>query len=164
VVAEDVSVREATEKDIPRILELWREVMEHHAALDEWYRTRPDAEEAYEKRLREQVSGDDARILVAESGGGLAGYVAGFLQERPPVYPDEALGAVGTIVVTESERRRGIATRLYRALACWLRERGATRVQLGAATANGAAVSFWKRMGLRAHAYSMSGPLPDERE
>jgi ribosomal protein S18 acetylase RimI-like enzyme len=164
VAVEDVTVRNATEEDVPRILELWREEMERRAALDEWYRTRPGAEDAYEKRLREQASGDESCVLVAETGGVLAGYVAGFLQKRPPVYADEALGAVGIIVVTESKRRRGIATRLYRVLARWLRERGATRVQLGAATANEASVGFWRRMGLRAHAYSMSGPLPDQRE
>jgi GNAT superfamily N-acetyltransferase len=83
--------------------------------------------------------------LVAEAGGRVVGMVTGQLV----VSTSEGGGSVlvEDLVVSASERRRGIGRALLRAVESWAAARGATRLQLLADRENAAALRFYERMG-----------------
>jgi ribosomal protein S18 acetylase RimI-like enzyme len=62
--------------------------------------------------------------------------------------------------VTASQRRRGLATQLSRALAGWAAERGATRGVLQVEEANTAAIALYARLGFSTHHHYVTRVAP----
>ena len=124
---------------------------------------------AYSKQtLRWFLRLPGAECLVAEADG----RIAGFLLAESEGHRAHLI----TIDVLEAYRRRGIGSRLLRAIEERLAERGVQRVDIETATDNHAAVAFWQRHGYRTvevlkryyldrlDAYSMQKPLPTPKE
>lgn len=124
---------------------------------------------AYSKQtLRWFLRLPGAECLVAEADG----RIAGFLLAESEGHRAHLI----TIDVLEAYRRRGIGSRLLRAIEERLAERGVRRVMLETATDNQAAVAFWQRHGYRTvevlkryyldrlDAYSMQKPLASPKE
>jgi ribosomal protein S18 acetylase RimI-like enzyme len=82
-----------------------------------------------------------ASCVVAETSGVVVGFILG--------ESDGKRGHVITIDVLEHARRRGIGTALLDTLERSLATHGVREVALETATANDAAVAFWKRHGYR---------------
>ena len=92
-----MKIREATIDDIPKILPVWRELMEFHARRDAFWTTRDDAEEAFSKYVCENTEKDDACVLVAEDNEKIVAYCQCLIVEYPPV------------LITKTLCRRGIS-------------------------------------------------------
>ena len=73
-------VRDAVRRDAAGIVNLWREMMELHAAYDLRFTFAPGAEREVERFMVDAMrSPRQARLLVAESEGQIVGYVLGNL-------------------------------------------------------------------------------------
>ena len=88
--------------------------------------------------------------FLAESGGRVVGYIAGHLTTR-----HGADGELQYLYVLSHVRRRGIGTRLIRALADWFCGQGARTVCVGVDADSPAAIPFYRALGAR--------PLSDEK-
>ena len=65
-MAKKVTVRKATVKDIPAAVELWKELMDLHKALDPVFTRRRGGHKAFAEYLRkEYIGGDRRRAWVA---------------------------------------------------------------------------------------------------
>jgi len=143
-------IRPGTEKDVPEMLRLWREMMDFHARLDSRFRPlpRPEGERAWEKHLHEHVWGsEDWCVFVAEADGRLVGQILGMTRDAIPVLEPERYGYVTDVVVDPAARRSRVGQALFAALKAWFRQRGVSYLQLSVTHANPTSQAFWRAMG-----------------
>lgn len=120
-------IRAAEVRDIPAVLELWRDAAEEPTATDD-----PDG-------LRALLERDGQALLLAIEGGEIAGtLIAGWDGWRGNLY---------RLAVRPSHRRRGIATDLVRAAEDRFGVLGVRRVHAGVVGGHPTAISFWKAVG-----------------
>jgi ribosomal protein S18 acetylase RimI-like enzyme len=146
----EFAIRPGTEKDLPAMLQLWREMMDFHARLEPRFRplSAPAGEQAWAKFVSDDVFGKkDWCILVAESRGELVGQIIGLVRDQYPVFEPELFGYVSDIVVHPRARRNGIGQALFDALVAWFRERRARHIELRVAHNNPASQAFWRAVG-----------------
>jgi len=154
-----VTVREATEEDLLRILELWKEFMDFHAERDAWYTRSGRGHECFAEFVRKNIATVEASVLVADvdvdvdvdtdAGAGAVGYAMARVGERPAVFDDRRTGEVLDLAVAAPHRRKGAGERLVGAVLDWFRGLGLARVELGAIVTNEVANAFWRKMGFR---------------
>ena len=81
-------------------------------------------------------------FAVDAEGGELAAWID-LLRDHPA----PGVWYLGTMLVTPSERSRGLGSRLYRELEAWLREQGAREIRLCVFERSPEALRFWTRLG-----------------
>ena len=136
-----MSIRLATEQDIPRILEIYRPYIENTAISFEY--TVPSTEE-FIQRFR----GITAFYpwLVWEENGTVLGYAYG---SRPCERAAYQWCASVSIYICPDAQGRGIGKALYQELECHLQKQGYKKVYAVITTANQASVEFHKAVGYR---------------
>ncbi len=147
-----VSIRRATESDLPTLGRLGAHLMRVHHAFDRARFMAPGSspERGYAWFLGTQIAEPDAAVFVAETADGIvAGYVYAALEPQSWKELREAAGYIHDVVVDEPVRGQGIAGRLMTVAIDWLRDRGAPRVLLGTATQNTAAQHVFEKLGFR---------------
>lgn len=142
-------IRMAKENDLPRILELYRELsmitteVEQHSStsLDDY------------RRVFAEISGNPKReLLVAEYKGEVVGTVALF------IIPNLSHGAtpyalVENLVVNLKYRRKGIATKLMEYTIARARQEGCHRIELCSSKVRRDAHRLYKSVGFKPEAY-----------
>jgi ribosomal protein S18 acetylase RimI-like enzyme len=134
-----VSIRSATDKDVPSLLSLLREFAEYENLLD--------ALEVNEPRLRAGLFGDGspAEALIAEYGGDAIGYAiffpnfASFRGQRG-IYLED-------IYIQPEHRRHGVGEMMLRQLAAIGASRGMVRIDFVVLDWNTSAIAFYKGLG-----------------
>jgi len=139
--------RRATPTDVPAIAQLWRALLDLHAAIDPAHRLRAAADDTLAAEARRALGDASAALWVAGASAG----VVGFCLARHEAAPRHAV-ETGRVLVTElfvaaSARRRGVGRALVAAALEWARERGAARVEVRVAARNAEGQAFWRAQG-----------------
>ena len=141
-------IRRAREDDWEDARALWREVDDLHARLAPTYFRKAARAEV---EWRELLASVGAGVFVAEdpARGDVVGVVCVRVYETPP---DPAMvplrrGHVELLVVSAAHRRHGVGSRLMQEVAAWSRRQGAVELVLTVWAGNGAAQSFYERLG-----------------
>jgi GNAT superfamily N-acetyltransferase len=154
-----IEVRPARPGDGGDLARCWIDLGNHYAALDPEAFAAPAADGLagwFEELLAQHRAGDSI-WLVAEVDGRVVGSVDAHLERpvedasrqilRDLARPRVTVDALG---VEEAYRRRGVGTRLMRAVEAWARERGAARIVLTTFAAGPTSMPFYQqRMGYR---------------
>jgi RimJ/RimL family protein N-acetyltransferase len=136
-------VREATESDAGALLALKRALDQETTfmLLEPGERTTTEADFAEE--LRAVAARPNAVVLVADTGGELAGYVeargGSFRRNRPTAHV--------VIGIRQSYAGRGLGGRLLTELEAWARAHGIHRLELTVMTHNERAVALYRKTG-----------------
>jgi GNAT superfamily N-acetyltransferase len=156
----EVTIRQATERDLAAIVRLWREMAGLHAEIEAMvWSLGPDAEEHCRRDLSECIGKDDHRVLVAVEGERVVGYLLASKARRPPVLSPTLHGAIHDACVTRSARRRGIGTRLVNAAMDWFRSEGLPTAAVSYALENGESAPFWRAQGFRPYQATCVRPV-----
>jgi GNAT superfamily N-acetyltransferase len=103
-----------------------------------------------EAQVRERLSlldDPERALLVAELGGGIAGFVDVHVQRT---VEEDPYGEVGGLAVADGHRASGIGRALLRAAAAWSRERGLAHLWIRANLERGPAThGFYEHVGCR---------------
>ena len=142
-------IRRATEKDIPKIIDLLAQVcLVHHNG-------RPDIFKVGTKYSREELLamlGDDSRpILVSvDEHGRVEGYCFAILQqyENNSVLTDIKTLYVDDLCVDEALRGRHVGKALYEAAVALAKAEGCYNLTLNVWSCNPSAMKFYEKMGL----------------
>ena len=150
-IMSEFRVRDARGGDREPIGTLWRELMEHHRALDPRFTIAPDGEKKYVRHALEMMRSANGRVLVAESieSGEVIAYIMGELQSRPPIALPGLYGFISDICVAEPWRKQGVGRALFLEMKRWFVTRKAIAIELYIAESNPAALAFWADMGLQ---------------
>jgi ribosomal protein S18 acetylase RimI-like enzyme len=148
---EAVAIRSASKADATAIAELYREAAAEALEREPTHFRLPDLE-AIRRRFADMIGSGEGRILVAEEGGDVVGFVDARL--RPPV-PDGVMLApragvyVEELAVRNGHRGRGVGRRLMDEVERWCRAQGGAVVMLDTGVRNEAAQRFYDRLGYR---------------
>jgi GNAT superfamily N-acetyltransferase len=129
-------VRPATDADGPKIHALARRFATSFVVSESHFLTSFDT----------VLSSHGARLLVAEEGGRILGYLLGFT--HPAFYANGRVGWIEEVMVEETARRRRIGASLVAAFEDWARSRGARLVALATRRAD----PFYLALGYAASA------------
>ncbi|NIO00798.1 MAG: GNAT family N-acetyltransferase [Candidatus Latescibacteria bacterium] len=143
----EIKVREASAQDVDILAELWREFMDFHRGLDNFFTRSKDGHERFADFVRTNIDSSNWLILVAVDGGKPIGYCMATIMDYPPVLEIEQFGFIQDIAVAESHRGKGVGTLLFKRVESWLKERGIGRIELQVASTNEASQAFWKQLG-----------------
>lgn len=155
-----MQIRRATEADLPGLVRLWIEFMDFHADTSLRFVRSADAAERWTAYLTGKLTEDDVRVLVADDGGELVGYLMAFVAEYPPIVEARRFGFVQEIAVTAGRRREGIAHRLFAEAERWLVDLGLPHIELRIDTDNEGSRSFWRREGFGPHTENLIKRYP----
>ena len=144
-----VTVRPATEADLPAMLSLWfslRAVRRDGVASRGCKEPSPAVVTGAEDRLREVIHSPKCRIVVAEHEGDVVGMAMlsdtfiGQLMEMPAVQ-------LTHLVVAEGQRRRGVGRALLSGAVAWAEEVGADEIVANVLPSLREANRFYARLG-----------------
>ena len=149
-------IRLAETNDIPRIIDLLRQVGQVHHEL------RPDLFRAgaqkYDEAALEALLKDPTRpIFAATAEGRLVGYCFCIHQvtKDDPVLCDRKNLYIDDLCVDEACRGQGIARALYTHVCAWAKDSGCAFVTLNVWCGNDSALKFYEKMGLTPRKISM---------
>jgi ribosomal protein S18 acetylase RimI-like enzyme len=147
----DVSIRPAVAGDAAAVAELYLEAARHGAELDPFVFVVPHRSVVLPKIERMIGEGSPAILVAEPDEGRILGYVIVLMDPVPGgTYRPVRYGFVDDIVVTRTERGRGIGSALIRAAETWARERGAEAMRLDTQANNVRALRFYRdHMGYR---------------
>lgn len=142
-------IRKAQRADVPRLVELWTDLMQIHADRDPRFALSDNATSVMIRRFHYLIQDRDALLLLSIEQDQVVGFAVGHIDQNLPFFKGEALGFVSDVYILPSHRRQGRARRLYLALQDWFRSRRVSSIQLHVAPFNPEAQAFWQSLGFR---------------
>lgn len=144
-----ITIRAATAADRPQLRRAIVELQDHERRL---HSTRLPGEQIADTYLAwiEHRATDNGAVLVAETGGIFAGFVAGWVEQDDNIAEtadSNRFGYVSDICVMPACRGRHIALRLLDSIEQHLGSTGITRLRIGSLAANAAARATYERAG-----------------
>lgn len=144
-----MEIRFATASDIPRMIDLLRQVGGvHHDIRPDLFRA---GAQKYDEAALEALLSDPARpIFAAVVDGTMMGYCFCIHQETKddPVLCDRKVLYIDDLCVDASCRRQGLAAALYEAVCAYARKEGYHAITLNVWSGN-SAEAFYKKMGMQ---------------
>lgn len=145
----DFAIREATQEDYSRLIELFAEVDAlHRKALPKVFR-KADGPARTEEYIFGIIANGDACLFVAEHHSQVVGFAQGFIRQAPdiPVIVPRRYGVVDDVVVREGFRRSGVGRSLVKRVEQWVLEKGVFQVELNVWEFNKGAMAFYEEVG-----------------
>ena len=139
------SVRDATQQDIDRVVELWAEHVDFHAQCDPRFERREGSEDGFAQHLRTQLDKSDYLLVVGEIDGEVAGFLNGELSDYPPCFAHRAHGFIDNLAVSPQWQRAGLGTALVEKAMAWFSAKGVTTVEGRVLLSNPMAMAFWQK-------------------
>lgn len=140
-----MEIRKAQNQDSPAILNLMRQLIEEHGALDKYYKHFSQYRDL-KRYIRETIADSGKILLVAEDHGAVLGYFIGVIEEAPYFSSEKFIGVVADAVVDKKHRRQGILKKLFEEALKWFKKKGMCYIELSVDARNKAAVTAWKNL------------------
>jgi GNAT superfamily N-acetyltransferase len=157
-----VSVRRATEADLPRIAEFLRHMLADMAAVGGHpVSTAPEQWKTAEAEFHDHLQAPDCLHLLAEVADtqpSTLGWAFARSTEREPMFESVRLLHISALYVSPAYRRRGIGRTLLAATLDWGRSIGCTEAELNVLIDNPAR-SLYRDLGFRAFEIEMTRKL-----
>jgi ribosomal protein S18 acetylase RimI-like enzyme len=151
-MADDLHIAPLDPADIELVGPLWKQLMDHVAALpDGLVPVRPSDEswELERAEMLEEMAGE-AFVLVARRGERVVGYAFVCIEGPDPVwYTGDKHAMLATLCVDEEERGDGVGSALMDAMDEELEHHGIEDVEIGVDTGNTVAAHLYRSRGYR---------------
>ena len=145
-----MTIRFATEQDIPQMIDLLRQVGEvHHQIRPDLFRS--GAQKYDEAALKKLLADEERPILAGVVDGKMVGYAFCVLQEtkNDPVLCDRKTLYIDDLYVEKDVRGGGVAQAIYRGVLDYAREIHCDAVTLNVWCGNDRAMHFYEKCGLK---------------
>ncbi|MGL6521314.1 N-acetyltransferase family protein [Aeromonas dhakensis] len=151
-----LEIRKAREQDIDAILELNRQIGEIHFAQAPQVFCPPSPEER--AFLLAAIAAEGRLFCVAEQDGAVAGFLTARIDinETIPFLSKEPICRIGTLVVDEGHRSRGIGKALIAHCDEWGKAQGASQLRLEVMAFNERAKALYERLGFKILSQTMA--------
>ena len=139
----------ATDSHVAEIVTIWKEFMDFHKRIDQFFSRSPDGHEKFGEFVKDSINSDDFRILVTIERHRVVAYAIGRIAKRPPVFQDKEYGLIIDMAVRSRYRRRGFGEKMLAKLCEWFESRNVRRIELNVVPENRIGYSFWKKHGFK---------------
>lgn len=153
-------IRPAREGDIPRVVELLRQVNEvHHTIRPDLFKT--DSRKYNDDELHAVFADPETPVFVYEADREVLGYAFCVVQihENDNNLVDGKTLYLDDLCVDEAARGRGIGTTLYRFVLDYAKRIGCHNVTLNVWEGNDAALAFYRKCGMKVQKTGMEQVL-----
>jgi len=157
-------IRLAEASDAERIGELWSEMVAYHAELDaQTFRPAERGAELYARGILDRLNDPQARVLVLEMDGEVAGFINGVVADiTTEMFMPLRCGLLADIYLRAAYRRRGFGRQLVERLALWFRSQGVDHFEWHVSARNQAALAFWRSIGAETTMLRMRAAIREE--
>lgn len=156
-----VTIRKVRQGDVGAVVELWKELMDFHKALDPVFTRRRGGHTTFAEYLRKEYIGRDRRrAWVAQAGRQIVGLCMAVIEDYPPVLVLKRYGHLEVLAVAKQWRGKGVGEKLLRRARRWFCEKGMSRVEVHNSTANELAERFYAKTGFRPYLRTLFLELP----
>lgn len=138
-----ISLRPAVPEDRTRIVDLYLALRDHHRSLQPANPRYSVPRAGWERTIDRAMLNDEARVIVAEEDGVIAGFMKLAFVEKPWGKSCE----VETLVIDDPRRSLGIGRRLMDEAERIARDSGAAGVRVDVLFENERAREFYERLG-----------------
>jgi ribosomal protein S18 acetylase RimI-like enzyme len=157
---DEPSVERLDPADVDRVAPLWKELLDHIAALPDAIVPIRPFEQSWPLERAQMLHelADDGFVLVARRDAAVLGYAYVRICDADPVwYTGEKYAELAHLCVAKGERSRQIGGELMDAVDRELLQRGIDDVQIGVDAANHDALRFYRRRGYKADFHILYG-------
>ena len=151
----DVQIRRAKSRDMAFIVELWKQLSEEHARLDERYALRSEAEIVWARWAGQRLRDEASIVLVAESGSECVGYLLGHAGEAQPIFEQRAYATITDLFVAPEFRRKGVGSKLMEEALAFFRSRDLKHIRLNVLAKDEETRAFYEKQGFGDFLYRM---------
>ncbi len=142
-----MKIREAKIEDVPRMVELWFELMHYHAAHHLVFLARDNTKELIEEDLRNRIENTNCRFFIAEIDDKLCGFISCSFRITQEMMIYHRRGYISETVVSQNFRGKGIGKLLFERAKQWFEEEDADHIELQVSLKNNGALNFWGNQG-----------------
>ena len=142
-----INIRPAAAPDIPRLFELWQELMALRQQSDSCFRLLPDAQDRWSAAVTAWLANPECAVLVAEEDLGLVGYVVALLQESPVGLAPLRHGLITDLAVDVHRYHGGLGRALLDAARDWFDAQGISHILVYVSHQHAVEQAFWRAVG-----------------
>ncbi len=157
--ARGVTVRQATEDDLPAVVELRVSLLREHRSDPIYGRVRRDFIARARRLFLSQLRSPNEVTLLAERQATAIGILRCVHSAGHPLLNPETYGYISSVYVRREARRAGVLRALVRAASGWCRERGLDELRLHSAAHNPVSNAAWEALGFRIVEHLRMKPL-----
>jgi len=147
--------RYATLKDVPKIVEFWKEFTESHDRMivDKnirfryYIRKKKDAADILAEFIGKTLRSRNGKVVLAEDEKVIAGYCFLYIRKDPPVFRSGQVGYISDLYVREEFRGQKVSSKFKKEAVKWFKEKGLKIVSIGVYPANEYAHSIYEHWG-----------------
>lgn len=145
-----MKIRKARLNDVTEIVELWKDLMDHHRDFNsrKVQTIKKNGKEIFRSYARICIRSRNALVLVAEEKGKLVGYSLNNIKKNIPVYLPEKYGYFSDLFVKKEFRGRGISTEFIKAAISWFKKKGIRQARIMADTDNRRTLKIYRHWGM----------------
>jgi len=144
-----IEIRDAKEEDLEAVVELWDLLVDHHSNMSAYFAPARDSRAKWSKYLEKKFSEKSTRLIVAEEGSEIVGFMLCLLTPNKPIFKDKSIGVISDVYVSEDRRNRGVTKEMLRVALRWFKKNKMRSVELSVAAANVEARSAWGQLGFK---------------
>lgn len=154
-------IRQATIEDAPQMLQLWYELMYHHADHHFVFQVKEGAEKLIEESLKAKIEDPVFRYFICEIDGAIAGFITTSYRVTQEAMIYNRRGYIAETIVSKKHRGQGIGKLLFEKAQQWFEEEGADHIELQVSLKNDQALNFWEKQGFSGYTRHMVKYLKD---
>ena len=147
--------RLATIEDVPKMLELWYELMYYHADHHPAFRVSDGAEKLIEDGFKTRMKDARFRYFICEIDDEIAGFITSNFRVTHEAMIYKKKGYIAETVVSEKHRGKGIGKLLFEKAQEWFIEEDADHIELQVSIKNDNALNFWEKQGFSGMTWHM---------
>jgi len=144
-----IEIRDATEKDLKRIVELWELLVEQHRTYSDQFAIARDGRRKWARYLRQKFTEPSTKLIVAEENGKLVGFMMCLLSPQESIFAEKATGVVSDAFVRKDRRKKGVMKEMLRVAMRWFDKNKMKSVEVSIAAANLEARAAWGQLGFK---------------
>ncbi|MBZ0274471.1 GNAT family N-acetyltransferase [bacterium] len=142
--------------DLPRVVDLWMELMRLTERFNKRYALAPGARRLQESYMRSFFDSSSAAIFVAREGERAGAFANVYITKPAPVFAQHVLGIIENIYVEPDFRGRGLGRQLVEASHRFFRTFRVDEVYVNVIPANENSRKFWEHMGYSTQKLTMA--------
>ncbi|HUT25725.1 MAG TPA: GNAT family N-acetyltransferase [Sumerlaeia bacterium] len=154
-------MRRATDKDIPRVVQLWLEMMRQHREFEPRIELSSAVVAAYQSYLMLHARNEKSLLLVAENADGLQGFCCAYVCANLPMFAPAEFGLISDIYLRPAFRGQGHGTDMVRRAMDLFQRHGVRAVHLQVYHKNERGKAFWRARGFEPFVDRMALDLSD---
>ena len=143
-----IKIIKATKKDLPDLLNLWRQLIGYHKPLNpDFCQFNKNSKNIMRKFFIKNIQNKNSLVIIAKDNNHSIGYLMAITEKLPPITIEEKIARITDGFIMQQYRRKGIMKKMVKQAKSFYRKRKIKHIYLRTLSKNMKGVNSWKRIG-----------------